>query len=141
LQWLQAGSVEAWQPKAKWHLALCRVHGGAQIQGAIRMSRQQEAVKHVLTSDGYRTEFGPWLNANWEIYEEFERMAVASQKRGRYRLSARHLTDMIRWNTALSEDRAPYKINNNHYSCMSRLAVKLNPSLEGMFEFRARVAA
>lgn len=102
--------------------------------------RKQEAIRHVIESAGYRPEFPGWLRDNWDIYEEFERLAMQAQKRGRVRLSAKFLCELIRWNTAMREDGA-YKVNNIYSACMARLAVKLNPSLDGLFEFRVRTAA
>lgn len=101
---------------------------------------KQTAIRHVLETDGYRGEFGAWLNDHWPIYLEFERMALFAHKQGRARLSAKFIFEMIRWNTAIRED-GPYKLNGNFSADCARLVVHLHPALSGLFEFRARLAA
>lgn len=102
--------------------------------------RQQTALRHVIEGSGYRSDFPGWVAANWEIYEEFERLSLAALKRGRIRLSAKFLCELIRWNSALREE-GPYKVNNVYSADLARLAVKMNPDLESLFEFRARAMA
>lgn len=101
------------------------------------MNRKEGALAHVAETSGYRPDFAGWLFANWPIYEEFERLALAAIKRGRVRLSAKFLFELIRWNTALSED-GPVKLNNVFSSDAARLFDNMNPRESGCFEFRER---
>ena len=101
------------------------------------MSRKESALAHVMATPGYRPDFPGWLNEHYGIYAEFERLALQAVKRGRVRLSAKFLFELIRWNTAVSEDGA-YKINNVFAACCARLFDEMNPREAGCFEFRER---
>ena len=103
------------------------------------MTRKDQAIAHVIVTPDYRHDFAGWLYANWDIYEEFERLALAAIRRGRVRLSAKFLFELIRWQTAVSEQGA-YKLNGNYSADAARLFDHLNPQHAGMFEFRVRRA-
>lgn len=104
------------------------------------MSKREQAIQHVLEAGGYRGDFPRWVFEHWEIYEEFERMALFAHKQGRPRLSAKFLFEMIRWNTMLREGGA-YKLNGNMTADCARLASHFHPQLIGLFEFRVRTTA
>ena len=99
--------------------------------------RKQDAVAHVVQQVEYPDDFAVWLHENWHVYVEFERLAIAALKRGRSRLSAKFLFELIRWNTATSE-AGQYKINNTSAAPCARLFDHLNPERAGAFEFRPR---
>ena len=104
------------------------------------MTRKEAALAHVITSTDYHPRFPGWLFENWTIYEEFERMALSSIRRGRHRLSAKLIFELIRWNSEMREDGEPYKLNNVFSASCARLFDHLNPQHAGHFEFRARRA-
>ena len=103
------------------------------------MTRKETAIAHVFETDDYRPDFAGWLHEHFDIYEEFERLALAAIRRGRVRLSAKFLFELIRWQTAVSEQGA-YKLNGNYSADAARLFDHLNPQHAGMFEFRVRRA-
>ena len=105
------------------------------------MTRKESALAHVIAADDYHPDFAGWLYAHWDIYTEFERLAHVAIKRGRIRLSAKFLFELIRWNTPLREDGEPYKLNNTQASSAARLFDHLNPEHAGYFEFRQRRVA
>lgn len=100
--------------------------------------RREDAIKHVVLSGDYTERFPGWLHAHWNVFEEFERMAKSAINRGRERLSAKFLFEMIRWNTPVREDGAIYKVNNTHAADCARLFDHMNPKMAGAFEFRTR---
>lgn len=104
------------------------------------MTRKESAIAHVIASSDYHPGFPGWLFSHWDIYCEFERLAIVAIKRGRTRLSAKFLFELIRWNTALSEQDT-YKLNNSQASSAARLFDHLNPQHAGHFEFRQRRVA
>ena len=103
------------------------------------MTRKETAIARVIFNADYREDFSGWLREHWDIYEEFERLALAAIKRGRVRLSAKFLFELIRWQTSMSEHGA-YKLNGNYSADAARLFDHLNPQNAGMFEFRVRWA-
>ena len=105
------------------------------------MTRKESALAHVIESHEYHPRFCGWLYANWHIYEEFERMALSSIRRGRSRLSAKTLFEQARWNSQVREDGELYKINNTYTADCARLFDHLNPERAGYFEFRQRKVA
>lgn len=104
------------------------------------MTRKDSALAHVIASTDYHPRFPGWLFEHWTIYEEFERMALSSIRRGRHRLSAKLIFELIRWNSEMREDGEPYKLNNVFSASCARLFDHLNPQHAGYFEFRARRA-
>lgn len=102
------------------------------------MTRKESALAHVIASTDYHPRFPGWPFEHWDIYAELERLAIAAIKRGRTRLSAKFLFELIRWNTAIREEGEPYKINNSHASDYARLFDCMNPQHAGYFEFRQR---
>lgn len=94
---------------------------------AIRTAMSMECGEH----------FPGWLLDHWPVFKEFERMARYAIERGRTRLSAKHIFEVIRWHTQLADD-TPYKLNNIHTPDCARLFDALNPELAGRFEFRVR---
>lgn len=101
------------------------------------MPRKAQAHEIVRTHKDFRIDFSPWLETNWHIFEEFERLAIAAIKRGRPRLSAYFLFELIRWQTATSED-GELKLNNFFRADCARLFERINPQHAGHFEFRKR---
>lgn len=105
------------------------------------MTRKEAAIAHVIASTDYHPRFAGWLYEHWAVYVEFERLSVAAINRGRIRLSAKFLFELIRWNSEVREEGEPYKINNTFATDCANLFEHLNPQHEGLFEFRQRAAA
>ena len=105
------------------------------------MTRKESALAHVIASSDYHPRFAGWLFAHWDIYEEFERMSLSSIRRGRMRLSAKLIFELIRWNSEVREEGGPYKINNVFSASCARLFEHLNPQHAGHFETRKRRVA
>lgn len=102
------------------------------------MNSKSTALAHVMKASDYGRRFPGWLAENWEIYVEFERLALAAIARGRTRLSAKFLFELIRWNTAIREEGEPYKLNNVFSADCARLFDRMHPEKAGFFEFRQR---
>ena len=81
--------------------------------------------------------FIKWLVNNSKVYFEFEKYAVELKVNGNRKIySARTIIERLRWDSIFLDDDSVYKINNNYVPHMSRLAMMINTSLEGMFELR-----
>ena len=99
--------------------------------------RRNIAVQYVKDNSDFDERFAPWLMENWHVYLEFERLARDGIDRGRKRLAAKLLFELMRWFTPVREDGAEYKINNNYAPYCARLFDELNPNDTGYFCFRA----
>jgi len=88
-----------------------------------------------LHADEFRADFPEWLRANHPIYAEFERQAMnIAARRDRY--SARTILEVMRHNSALSENGGHFKLNNNRAPCMARLFSITHPEHAGFFQLR-----
>ena len=93
---------------------------GALTPAAIAEPRQRARDKAVEI--GLSETFREWLEQNWAIWEEFQRLADEMRLRGRQYYSARAVIHVLRWHRALrdpTEDE--YKINNCRSAAMARL--------------------
>lgn len=84
----------------------------------------------------YPDGFFRWLSENYRIYCEFEDRALEVRRTGRKHFSARVIVENIRWHTLLRDKDATFKINDHWTPGMARLAMKIHPELDGMFELR-----
>jgi len=90
----------------------------------------------------FRDDFIAWLNANFPIFEYFERAAQHIFNTGRNHYSARTIVEVMRHRTALREiGDGSWKLNNDRTPDMARLYILLHPEQEGFFELRGRKAA
>lgn len=88
-----------------------------------------------LYAADFRADFPEWLRANHPIYAEFERQAMnIAARRDRY--SARTILEVMRHNSALSENGGHFKLNNNRAPCMARLFSIMHPEHAGFFQLR-----
>lgn len=87
-------------------------------------------------SELYPDGFFRWLELNPIIVLEFVDRARQVKASGRSRFSARAIIENIRWHTLLADREATFKINDHWTPGLARLAMALDPALEGMFELR-----
>ena len=86
---------------------------------------------------GYPANFFRWLQANSQIYNEFERRALRMARAGRKHYSARTIVEAIRWNTDMRDSDALFKINGNYVPGMSRLFMETHgEQYPGFFQLR-----
>lgn len=91
-------------------------------------------------ASAFRDDFIPWLEANPNLYAEFEMLALSvAGKRRHY--GARAIVEVMRFNSAIRERDGIFKINGNYVPCMARLFALRNPNHADLFEFREHRAA
>lgn len=85
----------------------------------------------------YPDGFFRWLDNNRAIWRQFVECAREVKKSGRRHFSARVIMENIRWNTLLRDKDVTFKVNNNYTPGLARLAMRVYPELEGMFDLRS----
>ncbi len=94
-------------------------HGGL-TPAAVAEPRQRARDKavEIALSETFRE----WLEQNWAIWEEFQRLADEMRLRGRQYYSARAVIHVLRWHRALRDPtEEEYKINNCRSAALARL--------------------
>lgn len=86
----------------------------------------------------YRSDFHDWLEANWHVWQAFEREANRVWERGRRHYSARTIGEYLRHESALrqAEDETPWKLNDHAWPDLARLYIALHPERADFFELR-----
>ena len=88
----------------------------------------------------YRKQFIEWFPLNMHVIEAFERYAIELKRNGnREYYSIKAILERLRWDSMLEDSALDYKLNNNHAACISRILMRLNPELDGMFHLRSQV--
>ena len=88
----------------------------------------------------YRKQFMEWWPTNMHVIEAFERYAIQLRRSGkREYYSIKAILERLRWDSMLEDSALDYKLNNNHAACISRILMRLNPELDGMFQTRSQV--
>ena len=88
----------------------------------------------------YRQDFIAWFPLNMHVIEAFERYAIELKRNGnREYYSIKAILERLRWDSMLEDSALDYKLNNNHAACISRILMRLNPELDGMFQLRSQV--
>ena len=88
----------------------------------------------------YRKQFMEWWPTNMHVIEAFERYAIELKRNGnREYYSIKAILERLRWDSMLEASALDYKLNNNHAACISRILMRLNPELDGMFQTRSQV--
>lgn len=88
----------------------------------------------------YRKQFMEWWPTNMHVIEAFERYAIQLRRSGkREYYSIKAILERLRWDSMLNDSALDYKLNNNHAACISRILMRLNPELDGMFKTRSQV--
>ena len=81
--------------------------------------------------------FEAFARSNPAIVNLFEELALQSVRRGRRRVGAKAIVEVIRWSYDLvSDDPDGFKINNVFTSRLARIVAERNPELRGVFETR-----
>lgn len=73
-----------------------------------------------------------------EVYVALRRLAREWRSRRRDRCGIGMLWERLRWETALGDPDADYKLNNNHRSLYARALMDWEPDLVDLFELRKR---
>jgi hypothetical protein len=82
-----------------------------------------------------------WMGANEKMVELFLRFARDAKQSGAKHFGIGAIAERVRWEVFIERKEAdPYKVNNDYRSRLARHLVKLDPSLEGLFEFRKLAA-
>ena len=88
----------------------------------------------------YRKQFIEWFPLNMHVIEAFERYAIELKRNGnREYYSIKAILERLRWDSMLEDSALDYNLNNNHAACISRIIMRLNPELDGMFQLRSQV--
>ena len=88
----------------------------------------------------YRKDFIAWFPLNMHVIEAFERYAIELKRNGnREYYSIKAILERLRWDSMLEDSALDYKLNNNHAACISRILMRLNPELDGVFQLRSQV--
>ena len=88
----------------------------------------------------YRKQFMEWWPTNMHVIEAFERYAIQLRRSGkREYYSIKAILERLRWDSMLNDSALDYKLNNNRAACISRILMRLNPELDGMFKTRSMV--
>jgi hypothetical protein len=95
-----------------------------------------------LHADQFTSEFLAYLPDNLHVWSAFEREAFNVIRKGRTHYSARTIIEVLRHNSALSEDPAGgFKLNDWHTPYLSRLFGLMYPHHADLFERRVAKAA
>lgn len=83
--------------------------------------------------------FYEWLKANPHIIDVFLKFARRARNSGHKRFGMQAIVERVRWETNVELQAVDeFKINNDFAAPMARYLVKLDPALDGLFEFRVR---
>ena len=83
-----------------------------------------------------RQAFVEFHRENPRIYAAFERMALQAIAKGKTKLSAKMIVNVIRWNEYIETNGEPYRINDAFHAYYARLFMLLHPEHMGIFELR-----
>lgn len=86
----------------------------------------------------FRRDFKDWLEANWHVWQAFEREANKIWGRGRTHYSARTIGEYLRHESALRQekDETPWKLNDHAWPDLARLYMQFYPLRAEFFELR-----
>lgn len=81
--------------------------------------------------------FEAWIAAHPEVYSGFVRLAYQARDAGATKVGAKHIIEVLRWNSMISgKDDAGWAINNVYVSRLARLVAEREPGLAHLFEMR-----
>lgn len=105
-----------------------------------RLTPQQAIVLGIVQdADCFRPDFAEYLRENWHVWLRFRDEADKVRARGRAHYSARTIGEVLRHESALSDD-SPWKLNDHVWPDMARLYLIVTPAAAGFFELRGRQA-
>lgn len=88
--------------------------------------------------DEIEARFRIYHENNPHVYEEIERRAWMLYRAGRKRIGMKAIAESIRWESLISTEGDPCKINNNHVALYARLLLHRHPELDDVIETRSR---
>lgn len=86
-------------------------------------------------TQAYR-DFVAYHEQNPKIWDKFESLTRELIGLGWKRIGADLIFRIIRWQTMISGESGPWKIDHNHFPFYSREFMKRYPEYEGIFEIR-----
>lgn len=89
-----------------------------------------------LNGISIRDGFKKFHQENPNVFTAFEQEALNAIAKGRTKLSAKNIINVIRWNGSLNTTDANFKINDAFQSHYARLFIEKHPSYESYFELR-----
>lgn len=101
------------------------------------VARREFILRRVQTNHSlFRPDFLEWLEANFPVWERFEREANRVYDNGRTHYSARTIIEWMRHETDAREVGGDWKINNSQVPMLARLFALMWPERKDLFEFR-----
>ena len=88
--------------------------------------------------EAFRPGFIAWLADNLHVWAAFRREANRIWNRGRRHYSARTIGEVLRHESALSENGSEWKLNNTIFPDLARLYLLAYPRRQGFFELRTQ---
>jgi hypothetical protein len=80
--------------------------------------------------------FAEYHAENPQVFAKFVSLAEQAKQRGRPRIGAKFLLELVRWNTPVSAAGDDFKINNSYVSRYVRLLASSRPDLGALFATR-----
>lgn len=80
--------------------------------------------------------FGDWLGENFHVWERFMQEADKLRIKGRKHYSARTIIEVLRHESALSDNDKTYKLNDHCTPNLARLYMMITPFADKFFETR-----
>lgn len=107
------------------------------MQTSIQFTDSRDALALVLANRSqFRSDFPEWFRENQHVFAAFCREADRIWNRGRRHYSARTIGEVLRHESALTEQGGDFKLNNVRFPCLARLYALMHPERSGFFEFR-----
>ena len=88
-----------------------------------------------LIGETIRESFIKYHRKHPEVYRKFENMALGAIRKGRKKLSAKLIINVIRWEYYFNSEE-DFKINDAYHSYYARLFVAIHPKYSNYFAFR-----
>lgn len=107
-----------------------------------RVDAEQPAV--TTRPDKIQERFDIWIANNPQVLRDFIALARAARDRGKTRVGAKLICEVLRWETFINGDEPSddgFKLNNIYTSRLARLAAQTAPDIAPMFEFRPLTSA
>jgi hypothetical protein len=97
-----------------------------------------------MTKDDHETKFREFHEANPHVYLRLVEMTRAAKGKGHRKFGVRVLWEALRWERMMSTSdptQDDWKLNDHYTRFYSRLIMKKEPDLAGIFEIRGEDAA
>lgn len=80
--------------------------------------------------------FAEYHEANPQVFAKFADLAEEAKRRGRPRIGAKFLLELVRWQTPVAANGDEFKVNNSYVSRYVRKLSTERPHLASMFATR-----